>query len=108
MARRPTKVTFDGDDDVPIEWDVALGRLTEGYARGADYGSNRIRMGRGMTRRQQRNALLHEVGHHAWKRANLDQYLSRKTEELVLTDLLNWLLDTIRENPDFQEFLLED
>jgi hypothetical protein len=107
VAKKPTRIRIE-EDVLPVEWEVRLGRLAEGYARAADYGQGRIRMGRGNARRWQRTHLMHEVVHHLWKKAALSDVLSTKTEELVIESLIPWLVLMMRQNPELVEFIMEE
>ena len=105
---KPKKVVFDDGDEVTVEWNVKLGRLSEGYAKGGEAYGRHIRLAGGQTRSQLRNSLAHEVAHHCWKKAGLGQWLSQKNEELVIDSFVPWFIQTIRENPELHDSLFED
>jgi hypothetical protein len=108
MASRPRKFTLDDGTEVTIEWDAKLGRLAEGYARAGDHSPGRIRIAAGALRRQAQGLLLHELLHELWEKADLDRFLSQKTEELVIDSLVPWVLDTMRRNPELRDYLFDE
>ena len=102
---RIKRIILEDGDIIKVEWDVPLGRLVEGYGRAADHSKGIIRVAPGSMLTSQRCILQHELWHELWGKANLSQFLSTKTEELVLDALAGWNVDTMRRNPALTRFL---
>jgi hypothetical protein len=85
-----------------------LGRLSSdgGWGTGGTYRKGVIKLPRYEYRGTLRAALLHELGHHLYKRQEIN--LNRVTEEDVC-DMLTWLpsILTDRRNKKLRRFLLE-
>lgn len=81
------------------------GQFPQGYAVGGSYRDGVIELDPNNLRTGLRNSLLHELGHHFCERSGLSRHLNRKMEELVVDELMAWVLSTIRDNPDLVEFL---
>ena len=97
----------DGET-IEVQFDVTTGRHKAGYRITGDYNNAaRIRLGKGHSRASLRRQLFQELGHYAWKRAALPQYLSTETEELVVHELLYWVLVILQENPTLVTILME-
>lgn len=108
MIPGPKRVEFEDGTHVTVQWNVRLGRLSEGYARAGDHVKGQIRIGRGLTQRMARGTLVHEIGHEAWDKAALDDHLGSKTEELVMDSLIPHLLETLDRNPHLRDWLWPD
>ena len=85
------------DDELRVRFvsRKALGALPTGHATGGDYASRIIRLRRSETRRGNRAALLHELGHYLVEREELNpRHTSRElrgVNEEDICDLLTWV-----------------
>ena len=102
---RIKRIILEDGDIIKVQWDVKLGRLSEGYARAGSHNKGLICLAPGMMERQKRVLLEHELWHELWGKADLPRFLARSTEELVLDALTGWHVDTMRRNPALVEFL---
>lgn len=103
---RPKSVTINGEK-VVIEWDAKLG-LAGHFPKGGDYANNRVRVSHSMLARQEQGTVLHELLHHIWKKSGLGNLYSERTEEVVVSTIDAWLLETLKKNPELVEFLVEE
>jgi hypothetical protein len=106
VDRRPSTVSVDGED-VQIEWDAVLGRAGR-FPKAGDYHKGKIRVSHGMTKRNEKGTLLHELLHHLWERAGLRRQYSDTTEENVVDSLTSWLFETVKANPEVLAYLREE
>lgn len=98
----PSHFTVDG-------WIVTVEKARLGSAgkfpKAGDHEKGTIRIAEGMTRRQERGTLLHELLHNLWERGELSTRYSDTTEEWIVDTLSGWLFQVLEENPDLVAYL---
>jgi hypothetical protein len=105
---KPPSLVVVGGEAVPITAADNLGRFDGGYRVSGDYKNKRVRYVKGQTPENERATVLHELMHYLWERGRLEEFLSVKTEELVLVVLDSWLMKLLKENPALREYLFEE
>ncbi len=110
-ARKPRRIRVDGEQ-VHVEWKEGLGQFPQGYALGGYYYPKAkqgptIVVETSTSRLGARRTLMHELGHHLWRKAGFHRRFSQKTEELVVEEMASWFLIALRENPVMARWLLE-
>ena len=91
----------------PHTYQIRLHAL-ENLSGDCDTDRLRIRIDRSMRGSQRRDTLLHEVLHAITSMTGLDHELGDSTDEAVARRLAPALLDVLRANPKFTEYLLSD